>query len=192
MFVRFRQSGHRLQTSLIENPRVDGKVRHEHIASLGSITLPPSVAERITFWQRLHGRLAKLSNRVTTEDQGKVLGAVHAKAWRMRGLRRAEVQPVAPQVIGIIASHHVGHLLPCRRAGALSTATCWQPPLMGFAHIGERCRRKRIFEKPARSDQEERREGDRFFTRPGIEIFEELYEQNAPSVHKADNSDSFF
>ena len=47
--------------------------------SLGSITLPPSVADRITFWQRLHGRLAKLSNRVTTEDQGKVLGAVHAK-----------------------------------------------------------------------------------------------------------------
>jgi hypothetical protein len=79
MFVRFRQSGHRLQTSLIENRRVDGKVRHEHIASLGSITLPPSVADRITFWQRLHGRLAKLSNRVTTEDQGKVLGAVHAK-----------------------------------------------------------------------------------------------------------------
>lgn len=97
------------------------------------------------------------------------------RSWRMRGLRRAEVQPVAPQVIGIIASHHAGHLLPCRRAGALSTATCWQLPLMGFAHIGERCRRKRIFEKPARSDQEERREGDRFFTRPGIEIFEELY-----------------
>jgi hypothetical protein len=79
MFVRFRQSGHRLQTSLIENRRVDGKVRHEHIASLGSITLSPSVADRITFWQRLHGRLAKLSNRVTTEDQSKVLGAVHAK-----------------------------------------------------------------------------------------------------------------
>jgi hypothetical protein len=79
MFVRFRQSGHRLQTSLIENRRVDGKVRHERIASLGSITLSPSVADRITFWQRLHGRLAKLSNRVTTEDQSKVLGAVHAK-----------------------------------------------------------------------------------------------------------------
>jgi hypothetical protein len=79
MFVRFRQAGHKLQTSLIETRRVDGKVRHEHIASLGSIILPPSVADRITFWQRLHDRLAKLSNRVTAEDQGKVLGAVHAK-----------------------------------------------------------------------------------------------------------------
>jgi hypothetical protein len=37
MFVRFRETGRRLQCSLIETRRVDGKVRHEHIASLGSI-----------------------------------------------------------------------------------------------------------------------------------------------------------
>ena len=79
MFVRFRQAGHRLQASLIETRRLDGKVRHEHIASLGSIILPPSVADRITFWQRLHERLAKLSNRVDAETHGKVLGAVHAR-----------------------------------------------------------------------------------------------------------------
>jgi integrase len=79
MFVRFRQAGHRLQASLIETRRVDGKVRHEHIASLGSIILPPSVVDRITFWNRLHERLAKLSNRIDAETHGKVLGAVHAR-----------------------------------------------------------------------------------------------------------------
>jgi uncharacterized protein (DUF885 family) len=79
MFVRFRQARHRLQVSLIETRRVDGKVRHEHIASLGSIILPPSVADRITFWGRLHERLAKLSNRIAAADHGKVLGAVHAR-----------------------------------------------------------------------------------------------------------------
>ena len=77
MFVRFRQAGHKLQASLIETRRVDGKVRHEHIAGLGSIILPPSVTERITFWQRLHDRLAKLANRVDPEDasQGARRGA---------------------------------------------------------------------------------------------------------------------
>jgi hypothetical protein len=79
MFVRFRQVGYRLQASLIETRRVAGKVRHEHIAMLGSIILPPSVADRITFWARLHERLAKLANRVTAEDHGKVLGAIHVR-----------------------------------------------------------------------------------------------------------------
>ena len=88
MFVRFRQAGHKLQTSLIETRRVDGKVRHEHIAGLGSIILPPSVTERITFWQRLHDRLAKLANRVDPEMHGKVLGAVPR-------LKSALVQPAS-------------------------------------------------------------------------------------------------
>jgi hypothetical protein len=79
MFVRFRQAGHRLQASLIETRRIDGKVRHEHVASLGSVILPPSVADRITFWQRLHERLGKLSNRVNADTQAKVLGLVHAR-----------------------------------------------------------------------------------------------------------------
>jgi hypothetical protein len=79
MFVRFRQAGHRLQASLIETRRVDCKVRHEHIAMLGSIIMPPSISDRITFWTRLHERLAKLSNRVDAADQGKIMGAVHAR-----------------------------------------------------------------------------------------------------------------
>jgi hypothetical protein len=57
-----------------------GKVKHEHVANLGSVPHEPSVPERIAFWQRLHERLARLANRIDTEAQAKILGAVHAKA----------------------------------------------------------------------------------------------------------------
>jgi hypothetical protein len=79
MFVRFREKHDRLQVSLIETCRVGGKVRHEHIASLGSIVTPLSIADRIAFWQRLHERLGKLANRLDAEGQAKILGAIHAK-----------------------------------------------------------------------------------------------------------------
>jgi hypothetical protein len=79
MFVRFRQTAYRLQLSLVETRRGDGKVRHEHIASLGSIALPMSIRDRLVFWQRLHERLARLANRVDTATQGKIMSAVHAQ-----------------------------------------------------------------------------------------------------------------
>jgi hypothetical protein len=79
MFVRFRQTRTKLQMSLIETRRVEGKVRHEHIASLGSIAAEPSVADRIGYWSRLHERLAKLSNRLGPDHQAKVMGEVHAR-----------------------------------------------------------------------------------------------------------------
>ena len=79
MFVRFRQNMSRLQASLVETRRTDGKVRHEHVASFGSVEWPPSVEARIAFWQRLHERLAKLSNRVDATAQAKILGAIHAR-----------------------------------------------------------------------------------------------------------------
>lgn len=65
--------------SLVETRRVDGKVRHEHIASLGSIARPPSVADRMAFWSHLHERLAKLSNRIDAAAQAKILGNIHAR-----------------------------------------------------------------------------------------------------------------
>ena len=79
MFVRFRQTRHRLQLSLAETRRIDGRVRHEHIASLGSIENSPTTRARIAFWQLLHERLAKLSNRIDPATQGRILGAVHAQ-----------------------------------------------------------------------------------------------------------------
>jgi hypothetical protein len=79
MFVRFRQTPSRLQVSLVEGRRVGGKVRHEHIASLGSILVPATIADRVAFWRRLHERLAKLSNRISADEQGKILGAIHVR-----------------------------------------------------------------------------------------------------------------
>lgn len=79
MFVRYRQTESRLQVSVIETRRADGKVRHEHIASFGSVEDPPSVEDRIALLQRLHERLAKLSNRLDAAAQAKLLGDVHSR-----------------------------------------------------------------------------------------------------------------
>jgi hypothetical protein len=69
MFVRFRETGTSLQATLVETRRVDGKVRHEHVATLGSIPWPADTAARIMFWKKLHERLAKLANRLTDEQR---------------------------------------------------------------------------------------------------------------------------
>jgi hypothetical protein len=85
MFVRFRETKNfretktRLRVSLVETRRVEGKVRHEHIASLGSVPMPPEVDDRLAFWHRLHDRLANLANQVDHDMQAKVLGQVHAR-----------------------------------------------------------------------------------------------------------------
>jgi hypothetical protein len=79
MFVRFRQTKTRLQASLIRSHRVDGKVRHEHVAMLGTVDAPPSVAERLVFWQRLHERMARLGNRIDAATQAKLCGDIHAR-----------------------------------------------------------------------------------------------------------------
>ena len=60
----------------METRRVGGRVRHEHIASLGSIETPLTVANRVAFWQRVHERLAKLSNRIDPATQGKICGDI--------------------------------------------------------------------------------------------------------------------
>jgi hypothetical protein len=78
MFVRLRQQGRRLQASLMRTWRVAGKMHTEHIASLGSVDADVSVRERIAFWAALPGRLARLGNRVSADDHGKIYGALHA------------------------------------------------------------------------------------------------------------------
>src|SRR5262249_10052050 len=79
MFVHFRETPYGLAMSLVENRRENGRICHEHVASLGSIEMPPSVAARIEFWRGLHERLAQLSNRLDAETRGKVMGAGHAR-----------------------------------------------------------------------------------------------------------------
>src|SRR5215469_9800374 len=71
MFVHFRETPYGLAMSLVENRRENGRICHEHGASLGSIETPPSVAARIEFWRGLHERLAQLSNRLDAEIAGK-------------------------------------------------------------------------------------------------------------------------
>jgi hypothetical protein len=79
MFVRFRTTGRRLQVSVLETRRTAGKVANEHIASLGSVEVPMTVAGRQAFWAHLWERLPKLSNRIGADDQVKIRNAVHAR-----------------------------------------------------------------------------------------------------------------
>jgi pimeloyl-ACP methyl ester carboxylesterase len=77
MLVRFRQAEHRLQLSLVETHRDGDTVRHEHVASLGAIATPPTVADRAAFWEQLIKRLAALGERV---DYAAVIAATAATA----------------------------------------------------------------------------------------------------------------
>jgi hypothetical protein len=83
MFPRFRRvESHlqaRVQVSIAESRRVDGKVRPEHIAALGAVGDPATIADRVAFWGQLHQRLDKLSNRISGDDQAKIIGAIHAR-----------------------------------------------------------------------------------------------------------------
>jgi hypothetical protein len=78
MFARFRQTPSRLQVSLVEGRRIGGKVRHEHIASLGSIPIPAAAADRIAFWGVAGDRLERLANRIGSEKE-KIISAIHAR-----------------------------------------------------------------------------------------------------------------
>jgi hypothetical protein len=79
MFVRFRQSDRRLQASLSTTRRDGGRVRHDHVAGLGSVPITPTVTDRIAFWTKLHQRLDALSNRIDAAQRGTILSAIHAR-----------------------------------------------------------------------------------------------------------------
>lgn len=79
MFTRFRATPSRLQVSIIETRRVDGRVYHEHVAGLGSARLPLSRESRIEFWKQLHPRLERLANRLDGDTQAKVVASVNAR-----------------------------------------------------------------------------------------------------------------
>jgi hypothetical protein len=60
------------------------------------------VHDRITFWAALHERLAKLHNRITPEEQARVLGLVHERiscaAARKSGSPTPDRANVLPRV----------------------------------------------------------------------------------------------
>jgi hypothetical protein len=79
MFVRFRRQARRLQVSLVQNRRVAGKVRAEHIGALGSVDADVSVRGRLAFWAKLPQRLAALGNRVGPNEHARIYAALHAR-----------------------------------------------------------------------------------------------------------------
>lgn len=94
---------YRLLVSLIENRRVDGKVRQEHVADLGAVDghllasfydgIDPAVAAtvqgsgwtrasvlaRFFFWQSVDQTLARLDNRIDATGQGQIRAAINAR-----------------------------------------------------------------------------------------------------------------
>jgi hypothetical protein len=79
MFARFRQVRDRLAVSIVAPARDGAKVRQGHVASLGSVPLPPSPVDRVVFWTRVHQRLATLGNRMDDKARAAILTAIHAR-----------------------------------------------------------------------------------------------------------------
>ena len=79
MFVRFRQTKRKLQVSLCETRWTSMGPRQEHVAQLGSVPQPQTIAGRIDFHARLGPRLERLSNRVSPADRDKFLGTICAR-----------------------------------------------------------------------------------------------------------------
>jgi hypothetical protein len=57
MHIRSRLHHRRLQISLVETRRIDGKVRQQHVASLGSIPPDMTIQHRVASWTQLHPRM---------------------------------------------------------------------------------------------------------------------------------------
>jgi regulator of replication initiation timing len=79
VFIRFRQTKHRLQVSIAECRRSSDRVRQEHIASCGSVPVEFSIQDRLTFWRRLFERFGRLANRINAATQQQLLGAISAR-----------------------------------------------------------------------------------------------------------------
>jgi hypothetical protein len=85
MFLRFRQVRRRNGRLSRREPPRRRQVKNEHLAFLGSVALPEPIAarERMRFWTQLDGRFraihARRPDRVSPDDERKVLAAIHAR-----------------------------------------------------------------------------------------------------------------
>jgi hypothetical protein len=79
MFARFRQTPSRLQVSLRESRRIGGEPRSEHIAGLGSVPIPTTIADRVEFYRRASERFKSLANRIGADDRKKIVAALRAR-----------------------------------------------------------------------------------------------------------------
>ena len=80
---------------LIETRRADGKVQHEHIASLGSVPVEPPIADRLAFWRALlwpfrRGRRSQIPGMIVASGirgRGKITPTVFGDANARRGIK---------------------------------------------------------------------------------------------------------
>jgi hypothetical protein len=81
MFVRFRRQYRRLNVSLVATRRIDGKVKTEHVAALGSVpdAEPAPTKDRVAFYRGLKERLDRLMNRIDADQRRAIVAAVVAK-----------------------------------------------------------------------------------------------------------------
>jgi hypothetical protein len=79
MHIRARLQHRRIQLSLVDTRRVDGKVRQQHIAALGSVPPKMRVNDRAAFWDQVEQRLAKLGNRLGKDGHDKIINELAAK-----------------------------------------------------------------------------------------------------------------
>ncbi|MFL5287907.1 MAG: hypothetical protein ACJ8AW_44810 [Rhodopila sp.] len=81
MFVRWHQNANtgRLTANLAEGHRIEGKVRQTHVIALGSVPRDASAADRFDFWADLHGRLARLDNRLDAKEREAIYAAIHVR-----------------------------------------------------------------------------------------------------------------
>ena len=70
---------------VVENMRIDGKPRQQHVASLASITESRMevIHQRRYFWDDVHDRLDQLGNRISIDDRRRIEAAVALKVPRL-------------------------------------------------------------------------------------------------------------
>jgi hypothetical protein len=81
MFIRFRSDGARLYVSLVRTRRVEGKVRQQHVASLGAVTpnrpSHETVRGRGAIWQALHEVVAR--DQIDAEKATRLMATLQAR-----------------------------------------------------------------------------------------------------------------
>jgi hypothetical protein len=103
MRARFRLQHRRLQISLVHSHRIDGRVHEDHVAALGSIPVPMTVAGRVAFWDKAHDRLARLANRLGQEGYAKIAAEMRAKVPPVtKAERKAEARARFANAVAIV------------------------------------------------------------------------------------------